>query len=233
MIASLAATLTLLPAVLALLGRRIDLLTVPFLSRFSLKSPEASEHGFWESITRVVTRFPVVSILVIAIPMMALAAFYLDIRTGLNDVNTFPDSAKTKAAFIILQEEFSVGEVSPAGVLSPAEIVVIGDISDPAVEGAIGRLEQAILESPEFPVPAEREVNDAGDLALLTLPFPGESTSRAAIGHMETLRGGVDPRRVRRRSRGRVRRRSDRGVGRLLRHRPGCTRHSSSPSCSA
>ena len=192
-IASLAATLTLLPAVLALLGPRIDLLTVPFISRFSLKSPEETEHGFWESITRVVTRFPVVSILVIAVPMIALAAFYLDIQTGLNDVNTFPDSAETKEAFIILTEEFSVGEVSPAGVLSPAEIVVVGDIGDPQVEQAIARLEQAIVDSPDFPVPAEREVNDAGDLALLTLPFPGESTSRAATGYMETLREDLVP----------------------------------------
>ncbi len=192
-LASLAATLTLLPAVLALLGPRVDLLTVPFISRFSLKSPEETEHGFWETITRVVTRFPVVSILVIAVPMIALAAFYLDIQTGLNDVNTFPDSAETKEAFIILTEEFSVGEVSPAGVLSPAEIVVVGDIGDPRVEQAIVRLEQSIVDSPDFPVPAEREVNDAGDLALLTLPFPGESTSRAATGYMETLREDLVP----------------------------------------
>ena len=69
-IASLVATLTLLPAVLALLGHRVDMLTVPFLSRFSLKSPEETEHGFWEAITRAVTRFPVISILVIAVPMV-------------------------------------------------------------------------------------------------------------------------------------------------------------------
>ena len=192
-LAALAATLTLLPAVLALLGPRIDFLTVPFISRFSLKSPEATEQGFWETITRAVTRFPVVSILVIGVPMIALAAFYLDIQTGLNDVNTFPDKAKTKEAFIVLAEEFSVGEVSPAGVLSPAEIVIVGDINDPQVEAAIARLEQAIVDSPDFPVPSEREVNDAGDLALLTLPFPGESTSRAATAYMETLREDLIP----------------------------------------
>ena len=28
--------------------------------------------------------------------MIALSYFYLDIRTGLNDVNTFPDKAETK-----------------------------------------------------------------------------------------------------------------------------------------
>ena len=200
-IASLVATLTLLPAVLALLGHRVDMLTVPFLSKFSLKSPEETEHGFWEAITRAVTRFPVVSILAIAIPMVLVTLFYFNvgifgidgIKTGLNDVNTFPDSAETKEAFLVLEEKFSVGEVSPAGVLSPAEIVIDGDVDNPRVQEAISRLQGLILEHPDFPVPPTLEVNDDGDLGLLTLPFPGESSSREATRDMATLREELVP----------------------------------------
>ena len=200
-IASLAATLTLLPAVLAILGRRVDLLTVPFLSRFSLKTPEASADGFWETITRAVTRFPAISILAIGVPMVVITLFYFNIglfgidgiKTGLNDVNTFPESAETKKAFLLLEEEFSVGDVSPAGVLSPAEIVIDGNINDPSVQQAIAGLQQAIIASPEFPVPPVLQVNDAGNLALLTLPFPGESTSRAATADVTKLREELIP----------------------------------------
>ena len=200
-IASLAATLTLLPAVLALLGRRVDMLTIPFLTRFSLKTPEATADGFWERITRVVTRLPAVSILAVGIPMVIITLFYFDIgvfgingiNTGLNDVNTFPESAETKKAFLLLEEEFSVGEVSPAGVLSPAEIVVDGNVNDPSVQAAIAKLQASLVASPDFPVPPVLQVNDAGDLALLTLPFPGESTSRAATEDMATLREELIP----------------------------------------
>ncbi len=187
-IAALAATLTLLPAVLALLGPKVSLLTVPFLSRFSLKSPQSGEHGFWEATARAVTRYPVVSILVIAVPMIALTVFYFDIDTGLNDVNTFPDHATTKQAFALLDEEFSIGDVSPVGSLSPAEIVIIADVDSPQVQEAIGRLEKSIIDSPDFPVPPTRVVNEAGDLALLTLPFPGEPNSRAATEKLIELR---------------------------------------------
>ena len=187
-IAALAATLTLLPAVLALLGPKVSLLTVPFLSRFSLKSPQSGEHGFWEATARAVTRYPVVSILVIAVPMIALTVFYFDIDTGLNDVNTFPDHATTKQAFDLLDEEFSIGDVSPVGSLSPAEIVIVADIDSPQVQEAIGRLEKSIIDSPDFPAPPARQVNDAGDLALLTLPFPGEVNSRAAMEKLIELR---------------------------------------------
>ena len=187
-LSALAATLTLLPAVLALLGPKVDLLTVPFLSRFSLKSPEDTGQGFWVAITRVVTRVPIVSILVISVPMIVLTAFYFDIQTGLNDVNTFPDISKTKEAFIVFEEEFSVGEVSPAGFLSPAKIVIAGDIDDPQVQDAIGRLEKSLVDSPDFPVPPSREVNPGGDLAVLTLPFPGKSNSREATDKLVTIR---------------------------------------------
>ncbi|MXZ68769.1 MAG: MMPL family transporter, partial [Acidimicrobiia bacterium] len=112
------ATLTLLPAVLALLGPRVDLLPIRFLARFSLKSPDTSKEGFWENVTRLVMRRPVISILLVAIPMLVLSYFYLDMRTGLNDVNTFPDGAQTKEAFLLLEEKFSVGSVTPAGILS-------------------------------------------------------------------------------------------------------------------
>ncbi len=114
--------------------------------------------------------------------------FYLDIRTGLNDVNTFPEGAQTKEAFLLLEEEFSVGTVSPAGVLSPAEIVIDGDIGDPRVEAAIGRLEKSLLDDPGFPVPPTRVVNPAGDLALVTLPFPGKPNSPEAAVQMSSLR---------------------------------------------
>ena len=153
-IAALAATLTLLPAVLSLLGSRVNFLSIPFLARFSLKSPQTTEHGFWVAVTRVVTRYPIVSILPIGVPLIALTYFYFGIKTGLNDVNTFPDISETKAAFSVLEEEFSVGEVSPAGVLSPAEIVIDGDIDSTEVAGGDGASSYLSSGRPRLPGPA-------------------------------------------------------------------------------
>ena len=191
-IATLAATLTLLPAVLSLLGHRIDFLSIGFLKRFSLKSPEENEHGFWDTITRVVTKMPVVSILLVGVPMLVLSSFYFDIRTGLNDVNSYPDKAETKQAFLVFEEEFSQGEVNPAGYLTPAEIVISGNISDPAVKGGIERLQAALVADAGFPVPPNPlVVNDAGDLALLTVPYPGKTASPEAADEMRRLRSDI------------------------------------------
>ena len=188
-IATLAATLTLLPAVLALLGPRVNLLTIPFLSRFALKGADTSSGGFWDMITKTVTWQPVISLLLVGIPMIILSYFYFDIRTGLNDVNTFPDKAETKKAFLLMEQEFSFGDVTPAGFLSPAEIVISGDINSPQVMEAIQSLQLALVADPTFPLPPQPlVVNDAGDLGLLVLPFPGKSTSPEAADDMEALR---------------------------------------------
>ena len=144
-------------------------------------------------MTTAVTRFPVISILLTSIPLIVLTYFYFDIHTGLNDVNTFPDKAKTKETFIVFEEEFSVGEVTPAGVLSPAEIVVDANIGDPQVQQAGLRLVQLLQADADFPVPPQPEFNATGDLALLSLPFPGEPNSRLATERLTRIREDYIP----------------------------------------
>ena len=189
-LAAIFATLTLLPSALALLGTRVNMLTLPLISRFSLRTGGEDEGGgFWDFITGVVVKRPVVSLLVVGLPMIALSYFYFDIRTGLNDVNTFPDGAETKRAFLLMEEEFSFGSVTPAGFLSPAEIVVAGDVDDPGVAQAIQRLQTSLADDPSLPLPPQQMVvNEDRNIALLVLPFPGKTASPEAAEKMRTLR---------------------------------------------
>ena len=98
---ALAATLTLLPAVLALMGPRVNLLPIPFIGRGKVETSEAQRHGFWEFITVKVTRFPIISVLAMGIPMLAAIFFYFDIKTGINGVDAFPEGAQTREAFFV------------------------------------------------------------------------------------------------------------------------------------
>ena len=78
---ALAATLTLLPANLAIMGPRINHLPIPFFGKSRIAPSESSGQGFWEFITRVVTKSPVISFLIVAAPMAAATYFYFDIET--------------------------------------------------------------------------------------------------------------------------------------------------------
>ena len=181
-IIALAATLTLLPAVLALLGTGVNRLRIPFVGRTKVEEAEVSKHGFWEKTTRVVTKHPVISILVVGVPMLVITFFYFQIETGLNGVDTFPEGAQTKEAFFVLEEKFSFG------LVNPTEIVIDGNVNDPQVQGAIAKLQESLAADPRFPIPPTLVPIPSGDLALLTLPIPGESRSKANVEAVTDIR---------------------------------------------
>ena len=180
---ALLATMTLLPAALSLLGTRINLLSLPFFQRESVQSPQSSGGGFWGSVTRLVTRHPLVSVVLAAAPMIALIYVFFDIETGLSGVENFPEGAQTKEAFLVLEEEFSFG------LLNPAEVVVDGDMGNPQVLAAIEDLRSSISQDPRFPIPAELTVHPPQDLAQVMVFIPGDPRSREALDRLEALRG--------------------------------------------
>ena len=185
---SLAATLTLLPAVLALLGQRIDRLPVPFFGRARASASGTSGRGFWHLVTRFVTRAPVISIIAVAAPMTAATVFYFQINTGINGVDSFPESSQTREAFHAMEEHFSFG------VANPTEIVIDGDSGSPQVQRAIGRLQDLLRADGRFLVPnVLPEVSPSGDLTLLTIVIPGEPRSREAIDVVSTVRDNYVP----------------------------------------
>ena len=126
---ALGATLTLLPAALALLGPGIDRLRIPFVRRRNVAGGYGASDGFWGMTTRLVTKFPIISILAVGGPMVACTLFYLQIDTGINGLDTFPEGARTKEAFFVLEEKFSFG------LVNPAEIVIEGDLEQSAGAG--------------------------------------------------------------------------------------------------
>ena len=159
-IAAVIASMTLLPAILSLLGHRVNALRVPIVGRSPDREIEATSGGFWGWITQTVMRHPVISLLVTAGLLLAAAVPLFDIKTGFNGVDTLPDEARTKEAFLLLEKEFSFG------VVSPTEIAIDGEMGSKAVQEAIQRLRTTLESDPDFVGPSRLEVNDAGDLPL-------------------------------------------------------------------
>ncbi len=193
-IIAMAATLTLLPAIIAMMGRRINTLSIPKIGARSRASVDAQEHGFWERVTAIVTRYPLISVIVVGAPMIVATYFYFDIQTGLSGVDTFPEESETREAFFVMEEQFSFG------LINPTEVVVDGDLSSPEVISAMERLQVAIVADPALSWPPRLTANAANDLALIQVVIPGEPASQAAVEAVNTIRdthipasfGGVD-----------------------------------------
>ena len=181
---ALAGTLTLLPANLALLGPRINHLPIPLFGKARVNPSESSGHGFWEMVTRVITRFPVISIIVVGVPMIAATVFYFQIETGINGVDVFPEGIQTREAFFVMEENF------PAfASFNPTDIVIDGAIDSPQTQQAIEKLKASLEADQGLQAVLGPVVNDARDLALLTAIIPGEPRSQASVDVVETIRG--------------------------------------------
>jgi len=178
---TVAAATTLLPAVLSLLGDRIDALRLPFLGRSA-----ASEGRFWGWVVSRVQRRPLISLVASVAILVALALPALDLRTGSAGVRTIPDGYPSKDGFNALEREFGVGTVDSA------QVVVEADLGHPAVADTVDRLETLVdqLTNPAFSNPEVTRSPD-GRLALIEAQIRGDSRDEASVQAIEDLRSEV------------------------------------------
>jgi putative drug exporter of the RND superfamily len=181
-IVSVAAALTLLPAILSLLGDRIDSLKIPYFGRASA----GGESRFWGRIVHGVMRRPVVSLVAAVALLLAAAVPVLSLDTGTAGISTLPDRFASKRGFLLLNREF------PGQTTEPVRIAVEGDTAAPAVRAAVEEL-QAELGQREIFGEAATETSPDGSLVLLTVPVAGDAVSSEAVAAVRELRDDVVP----------------------------------------
>jgi len=182
-IVSVIAALTLLPAVLSLLGDRINALRVPFFGR----AAAGAESRFWGRIVHAVMRRPVVSLVASVVLLLAAAVPVLALETGTAGISTLPERFESRQGFELLNREF------PGETTDPVQIAVDGDADSPEVRAAVGRLEEALAGRAIFGEPTE-ETSPNGDLVLLTVPVAGDAVSAEAVEAVRDLREEMIPR---------------------------------------
>jgi uncharacterized membrane protein YdfJ with MMPL/SSD domain len=109
------AALTILPALLAVLGTRVNAVRI----RRSAAAPAAvAASGAWYRIARSVMRRPVVYLVVIVIGLLALGAPFLRIQWGGTDARTLPPQSVVRQVSDALDTQF------PANATAPIELMV-------------------------------------------------------------------------------------------------------------
>lgn len=183
-ILAVAASMTLLPAVLALLGDRINKGRVR--RQASLDNVDKTG-GIWDKITALVMARPILWLAAGAGFMLLLGSFALQMETGFSGVSTLPEDLASKQAFDILETEFGLG-----GATDPVEIVIDGQYNSD-VEAAVVVLTDSMAGNPSFGTPDPVVVNLEGDLALLSVPLTGDFQSEASGAAVESLRDELIP----------------------------------------
>ncbi len=181
--ATVLASMTLLPAVLGLLGDRINWLTLPFIGR---RMRTDREGGLWDWISRAVAARPVISVALAGTLLVAAAVPLFSINLGSVGISSLPEDSDARHAFDVINREFS------DGVLTADVVIDAPQVEDPAVQGAIANL-TALIESDSFLGASQLETNETGDLALLTVAMPGDFSSTESRDALDRLRGDYIP----------------------------------------
>jgi RND superfamily putative drug exporter len=181
-VAALAASMTLLPALLALFGDRINW---PRLAkRARVDSEFDPKGGFWDRVSRRVMARPVVYLVIGLAILGGLSSYYLRLEQGTSqNVSQLPDEFESKQAFLTLEREFA------GGVTDPARIMITGDVQSPETQAAIGELQEAIAQDEAFAPRTEVLPSQDGTAIEVDAFFRGDPSNEAAFQGIRDLRG--------------------------------------------
>jgi RND superfamily putative drug exporter len=179
-ITSVAAALTLLPAVLSLLGDRVNALRIPLIGRGAERGTGA-EGRFWGRIVRAVMARPVISLVLSAGLLVALALPVLEYRTGEAGIRTLPDRFDSKQGFSALEEDFGIGTTDSI------EVVVDGDVGAAATRDGIQQLASE-MRSDRRLRQVEVELHPEARLAVIEALPVGDSRDDTALATVRELR---------------------------------------------
>jgi uncharacterized membrane protein YdfJ with MMPL/SSD domain len=178
-------SLTVLPAVLAWLGDRVENAHLPFVRR--LRS-NGNGIGFWSTTVGGVMRRPLLSGVAAAGLLIVLAVPAFGLHTAMSGVDAFPKDLKEIRTYERMQAAFPGGQ-------EPASVVVSAtDVSSPEVQAALRELrDQARRESGSFGQPITTDVSPDRSVAEVEIPLAGDGTDERSNQALERLRETVVP----------------------------------------
>ena len=184
-IVSVAASATLLPALLGLLGDGVDRLRIPLVGRRSRQAADP-EGRFWGTIVRTVLRRPGVSLALSVALLLAAASPIFGMHVGTSGVTALPDRFESKQGFAALQRAF------PGASSDPAEIVVAQGATRPAARQALARLRAELAGDGRFGR-GKIERSPDGRVAVLAVPVHGDPSGDDAVAAVRDLRSTIVP----------------------------------------
>ncbi|MFI1536374.1 MMPL family transporter [Streptomyces anandii] len=178
-------SVTVLPALLSLLGERVEKGRIPFLRR---RTRGNGESRFWTAVLRGVLARPVVSVVVAVGALLAVASPALGMKTSqLTLDQEFGDSLPIVQTYNRLNDAFPGGS-------EPAQVVVRAkDIGSPEVRQALADFKERAISSGASRGPVDVRVHAAQNVALVSVPLVGGSDSDRATRSLEKLRDEVRP----------------------------------------
>ncbi|HEY7091616.1 MAG TPA: MMPL family transporter [Ktedonobacterales bacterium] len=103
------AALTLLPAILSILGSRVNAIRIPLLARLTMRANGAQndgDHGFWHGLALGVMKRPVLIVLGVSALLLAMGWPIFSLNPGTPYGRSLPEGSEARQGYDILDAQF-------------------------------------------------------------------------------------------------------------------------------
>jgi putative drug exporter of the RND superfamily len=182
---SIVVALTFHPALLMVLGDRVDRLRLPWLGR-RIAASAGEEGPIWRRAVLAVMRRPAISLIATTVLLLALASPVLGLQMGAAGTSSLPNDSVAKQGLLALQRDF------PSGATDPVNIVVDGSENDAGVRQGLTRLRARLATDRDFAARA-LTVESGPRIAVASVPLTVEPSSERASAAVDRLRDDYVP----------------------------------------
>ncbi len=177
-------SLTVLPALLAWLGDRVEKGGVPIIKNHPWNATESS---IWSRILTPALRHPALSATAAAALLVVLAIPTLHIHTATPGIKTLPQNLSVIKTYNKIQEAF------PGGPIPAVVAVSADDVTSPEVSGAIADLRKQAAANPNFKQPVTTNINPDRTVEEVDIPLAGDGSDSKSNQALAQLRDDLVP----------------------------------------
>jgi RND superfamily putative drug exporter len=177
------ASLTVLPAVLAWLGDRIDKGRVPFVSQ----RKAAGESRFWSAIVGHVMRRPWLALAIAGGALVALAIPALNMKMVVSTPDDLPQDLEVIETYNLVRDSF------PAEAVTADVVVEADDVRSGQAAIGIDLLRRRAESSDQVIRGTETTYSEDGSVALVTIPTVGTGSDQTSEDALEEIRNEIVP----------------------------------------
>ena len=178
--------LTLMPALLAIAGKGLDRLALPFIS--ISKQEKTAESPGWTAWAKTIVRFRIPAVILSVIVLAVLAYPINQLYLGQQDNGSFPTDTQARISYDLLDQGFGVG--ANAGFLIA---VAINSTDQSTVQTQLNDLTTALAGASGVASASPASVNSAGTAATITVTPTTGPSSEATSTLVTDLRNTTIP----------------------------------------
>ena len=172
-------SVTVVPAVLSVLGDKVEKGRIPFLHRLRRTGGESR---VWNAVLDRVLRRPAVSAIAATLVLLVLAFPALGMRAVLSGTDDLPRDLEVMQVYDRIDQAFPGGQI-------PAVVTIAGeDVTTPEVAAAVRDLESRAVETGRFNGPVDVTVSKDKHVAQIAIPIKGDGNDDVSNAGLADLR---------------------------------------------